>query len=115
MSTPHHLVSSSRVEGMPVFAADGHKLGRIDDLLIDKASGRVCYALMSFDGFLGMGQRYYPLPWAMLDYNPDKGGFATPLTRDQVEQGQHVDDKEVDNEIEWREAVHAYYGVPAYW
>ena len=115
MSATHHLVAPRHVEGASVFGADGHKLGRIDELLIDKASGKVVYALMGFDGFLGMGNRYYPIPWAMLDYDPAKRGFMTPLTHAQIEAGHHVEDKEVADEIEWREAVHAYYGVPPYW
>ena len=111
----HHLVTPGRVIGAPVFGADGKKLGRVDDMLIEKVSGKVCYALMSFDGFLGIGARYYPIPWAMLDYDPAKEGFATTLTHAQVDAGQHVEDTEVENEIEWRETVHAYYGVSPYW
>ena len=111
----HHLVCASRVEGAPVFAPSGEKLGKIDELMIDKASGRTAYALMSFDGFLGVGERFYPIPWGMLDYDLSRHGFVTPLTRDQLEQGHSVADREVEDEIDWREAVHAYYGVAPYW
>jgi hypothetical protein len=115
MSAAHHLVAGNRVANAPVFAADGRKLGKIAEILIDKPSGKVAYALMAYDGFLGMGDRYYPLPWVMLDYDPARRGFVTPLTREQVEAGHHVADEEVENEIEWREALHAHYGVAPYW
>jgi len=115
MASLHHLVAGSQVDGTPVFSKDGEKLGKIDELLIDKRTGRTTYVLMSFDGILGVGARYYPIPWAMLDYDPARGGFTTALTREQVEKGRHVRDKEVRDEVEWREQVHAYYGAPGAW
>lgn len=115
MSTTHHLIATSKVDGVPVFGSDGRKVGKISELLIDKASGAVAYVLMSFDGFFGMGERYYPIPWAMLSYGAAREGFAAPLTEDQIGAGVHVENKEVEDEIEWRERVHAYYGVSPYW
>ncbi len=115
MSATHHLIAGSRVEGQPVFSKNGKRLGKIDDLMIDKASGKTAYALMSFDGFLGLDKQYYPVPWDMLDYNPAKKAFVVPLTRTQIEAGHHVADKEVEDEIEWREKVHNYYGAIPYW
>lgn len=115
MGSPHHLITGSRVEGQPVFSASGEKLGKIADLMIDKATGATVYALMAHDGFLGVGEAYYPLPWSKLDYDPAKQGFRVPLSREQVQAGHHVADKEVEDEIEWRERVHAYYGAAPYW
>lgn len=115
MNSPHHLVAGSEVQGRPVYSASGEKVGKIADLLIDKASGRAVYALMSFDGFLGVGTRYYPLPWAKLDYDPDKRGFSSRLSREEIENGPAVVEKEVGDEIAWRERVHDYYQVAPYW
>ena len=115
MVSIHHLVAASRVEGAQVFAANGDKLGKVADLLIDKQSGKTAYALMTFDGFLGIGARYYPLPWAMLEYDTAKNAYVVPLDHDQIEAGHHVDDREVKDEIEWREDVHQYYGMVPYW
>lgn len=115
MGSTHHLVTGSRVDGQPVFSTDGKKLGKIADLIIDKASGQTVYALMAFDGFLGVGEQYYPVPWSKLDYNPAKHGFTVPLTRDQIEAGHQVSDKEVEDEIAWREQVHSYYDAIPYW
>ena len=115
MTKPHHLIASARVEGAPVFGGAGERLGRIVDLMIDKRSGRIVYALMSHDGFMGMGERFYPLPWSMLNYDPDRQGYVTPLAHADLEKAHTVVDKEIYDEIEWREAVHSYYGVSPYW
>ncbi len=115
MASTHHLIAASRVEGTPVFSAKGDKLGKIVDLLIEKVSGKAVYGLMSFDGFMGAGQRYFPVPWALLDYDEAKGGYATPLTRELIENGHSVGDHEVADEVTWREQVHSYYSVAPYW
>lgn len=115
MASAHHLISSSRVEGRPVFSKSGERLGKIADLMIEKATGRTVYALIGFDGFLGIGEQYYPVPWGKLDYDPSRDGFTAPLTPTQIAGAHHVADKEVADEIEWRERVHNYYGVDPYW
>ncbi len=115
MGAHHHLIASSRIEGAPVFNAAGERLGSIDDVMLDKATGKAVYALMSFDGFLGVGARFYPLPWTVLTYDPDRNGYVVPLARADIEKGHAVEDKEVEDEIQWREQVHAYYGVSPYW
>jgi len=115
MDSPHHLVTVRRVLGDTVFSANGAKLGKIEDLMIDKASGRTLYALMAFDGFLGVGTRYYPVPWSMLDYNPTVKGFVVPLTPAQIKDAHSVSDEEVEQEIEWRQRIHEFYGATPYW
>jgi sporulation protein YlmC with PRC-barrel domain len=62
----HQLISSEDVEGTTVFDMAGKKIGEIDHLMIDKITGRVTYAVMSFGGFLGLGHNHYPLPWPAL-------------------------------------------------
>ena len=59
----HHLISSEDVEGTNVYSPGSEKFGEIDHLMIDKVSGRVTYAVLSFGGFLGLGHSHYPLPW----------------------------------------------------
>ena len=115
MPSTHHLIPASRVDGTPVFNPAGEKLGTIADIMVDKVSGKVVYALMSFDGFLGIGERFFPLPWSVLAYDVEKRGYRVPLTRAQLESGHAVVDREIGDEIGWREAVHAYYGAAPYW
>ena len=75
------LISAFRVQGTPVFNTEGESLGSLDDVMIDKRSGRVAYAVMSFGGFLGMGESYHPLPWAILKYDTRQGGYVIGLTK----------------------------------
>jgi len=70
MTKPHQLIASDRVEGTAVRRPNGDRIGHIERLMIDKITGKVSYAILSFGGFLGMGSNLLPLPWARLAYNP---------------------------------------------
>jgi len=63
------LIGSDKVEGTAVFGADGNKIGSIERVMIEKVGGRVSYAVLSFGGFLGIGDDHYPLPWQSLKYD----------------------------------------------
>src|SRR5260370_42435223 len=77
---PHSLVASDRVEGTPVRRSDGSKVGTIQRLMIDKHSGVVAYAVLSFGGFLGVGRKHLPIPWARLTYARTLGAYQLGLT-----------------------------------
>ncbi len=79
------LISSEKVEGTKVFDRSGEKLGSIHHFMVNKRSGKVRYAVMSFGGLFGMGEDYYPLPWASLTYDTDKNGYVVNLTKDQLD------------------------------
>ena len=66
----HSLIASDKVEGTAVYRPNGDKIGRIERVMIDKQTGKVAYAIMSFGGFMGIGQDYYPLPWSLLEIQP---------------------------------------------
>ena len=74
------LISSEDVQGTEVYGAGDKAIGGIDHLLIEKVSGRVTYAVMSFGGFLGLGHSHYPIPWAALKYDTNLGGYRTGIT-----------------------------------
>jgi hypothetical protein len=114
---PHSLIASDRVEGTPVRRADGQKIGAIQRLMIDKLSGNVAYAVLSFGGFLGMGQRHAPIPWARLSYDRGLGAYRLDLSDEELKQAPAV---AADQEFDWgdrrREVeIHNYYRVPPYW
>src|SRR6202140_1496548 len=75
------LIGSDKVEGTPVYRSNGEKAGRIERIMIDKISGKVAYAVMSFGGFMGMGEDYYPVPWSILNYDTNLGGYRVKLTK----------------------------------
>lgn len=79
------LIASDKVEGTAVYGPDSDKIGRIENLMIDKFSGHVDYAVLSFGGFLGMGTDHYPLPWAMLKYDEKKSGYRVNITCEQLQ------------------------------
>ena len=64
VETSHRLILGSRVNGTPVFNKEGERIGHVDDLSIERGTGRVVYAIMSFGGFLGIGEKFHPLPWS---------------------------------------------------
>jgi hypothetical protein len=78
------LIGSDKVEGTPVYRSDGQKVGTIDRIMVDKISGKVAYAVMSFGGFLGIGEDYYPLPWSLLTYNPRLEGYEVNVSEQQL-------------------------------
>lgn len=81
----HRLVEASRVNGTPVYNPAGEKLGDINDLMIEKVSGRTEFAILSFGGLLGIGTKYYPLPWGSLKYDTSQGGYVVNISRDRIE------------------------------
>jgi sporulation protein YlmC with PRC-barrel domain len=78
-------IAASQVNGTSVYDVAGEKLGSVYDVVIDKVSGRTEYAVMSFGGFLGIGDRYHPLPWNQLRYDTRLGGYVVTLDRAQLE------------------------------
>jgi PRC-barrel domain protein len=78
------LIGSDKVEGTAVYGADDSKIGTVQRVMIDKVSGKIAYAVVSFGGFLGMGEEYYPMPWSKLDYDTDLGGYRVDITEEQL-------------------------------
>ena len=79
-----NLIASDKVEETAVYGADRKKIGRVENLMIDKFAGQVAYAVLSFGGLFGAGSEHYPIPWAMLKYDEELGGYITPITKDQL-------------------------------
>ena len=107
------LIGSDKVEGTAVYGADETKIGSIERVMIDKQSGKVSYAVLSFGGFLGMGDDHYPLPWQSLKYDTNLGGYRTGVTQQQLEGAPKYAS---GNDWNWGDqsrtrAVDDYYGV----
>ena len=107
------LISSTKVEGTNVYNPEGEHVGSVDSFMVDKHSGKVAYAVMSFGGFLGIGERYHPLPWEALKYDTSMGGFVVDITREQLEGGPSFSrDEDPWTDPEYGRRVHTHYGVP---
>ena len=81
----HSLIGSDKVDGTAVYGADQRKIGSVERVMIDKLSGKVAYAVISYGGFLGMGEEHYPTPWSNLKYDTNLGGYLLNLTKDQLQ------------------------------
>lgn len=108
-----NLIGSDKVEGTAVYGADGTKIGSIERVMIDKLSGKVSYAVLSFGGFLGIGDDHYPLPWQSLKYDTNLGGYVTGITEAQLQNAPRYSN---DNSWNWSDpartrAVNEYYGA----
>ena len=109
------LIASDKVEGTAVYGDDATKIGSIERVMIEKASGKVAYAVLSFGGFLGIGDDHYPLPWESLTYNAELGGYQVPrISSDQLRQAPHSSRNEP---WDWSDRdrarrINTYYGVP---
>ena len=107
------LIESDRVEGTSVYDNSGEEIGIIRRLMIDKLSGRVSYAVMSFDTFLGMGGREHAIPWGKLHYDTELEGYRTDITEDQLKGAP----ESISSDADWSDAnrgraLHDYWGVP---
>ncbi len=112
------LIGSDKVEGTNVVRPNGETIGEIERVMINKRSGQVAYAVMSFGGFLGVGENYYPLPWSMLTYDENLDGYVVDLTEEQLRAAPKLTDAEDDDmwaDRKWGRSVHDYYGVQPYW
>jgi hypothetical protein len=110
----HQLISSEDVEGTEVYGTGSEKIGEIDHLMIDKVSGRVVYAVMSFGGFLGLGHSHYPVPWAALTYDTALGGYRAKLTEEQLRDAPAFSDDSWGDR-DWEIRTHRHYGIREYW
>ena len=114
--TTGSLVSGKKVEGTTVYNLAGEKVGTVNDIMIDKVSGRAIYAVMSFGGFLGMGEKFHPIPWSTLKYDQQKGGYVVNIDKKLLQDAPAYD---AQPEFKWTpdygRKVDSYYGSPSYW
>ena len=76
------LIASDKVESTAVYGGDGERLGSVYNFMVNKRSGQVAYAVLSFGGFLGMANTYHPLPWNELTYDKSRGGYVVNRTKE---------------------------------
>jgi sporulation protein YlmC with PRC-barrel domain len=118
----HTLITANRVTDSAVYNRQGQRIGHIEDLSIDKVSGQVRYALLSFGGFLGIGEKFHPLPWSVLDYDKAQEGYVVPLDKAELEKAPSYTKGELEafggGDRSYRDLLFSYYGsygaVP-YW
>ena len=117
MDYAHELISSRRVEGTPVYNRKEERLGAIHSVMIEKKSGNVAYAVLSFGGFLGMQEHVHPVPWEMLTYDVDMDAYVVDLTREQLKNAptMGLDEADRPRDRAYDEEVSGYYGTLPWW
>jgi hypothetical protein len=111
------LIPGDKVAGTEVYNHDGTHLGSVEDVMIDKISGKVAYAVMSFGGVFGIGEKYHPLPWSTLHYDTGKDGYVVNLSQEQLKGGPTFERTAAPDwqDRGYEEKLHKYYAAPPYW
>ncbi len=108
------LIIGRRVKDTPVFNTFGDKIGSIEDFSIEKSTGKVRYALMSFGGFLGIGEKFHPLPWGMLKYDTARDGYVIGLTKEELADAPNYTTNELaaygESDVDYRDSIKGFYG-----
>ena len=109
-------ILASKVKGTAVYNTAGDKIGHVEDVVLDKQSDHIMFAALGFGGVMGIGEKYYPVPWSVLDYSPDKGGYVVPMSEDMIKKAPayNLDDLTKDDG-QIRTASYTYYNVPKDW
>lgn len=111
------LISSDKVEGTSVENENGDNLGVIRDVMIDKLSGQVAYAVLKYGSFLGMGGKLFALPWDQLKYDTRRGSYVVDIPEDRLRDAPSFEDSNQPDwsDPTWNRGLHDYYGSSADW
>jgi sporulation protein YlmC with PRC-barrel domain len=110
-------IRAKKVIGTSVKDSSGKKIGEIEDVVLDKQSNNIMFAVVGFGGFLGMAEKYHPLPWSSLDYNEGDNAYVVPYTKSQLEAAPagSIDELTRDDGLSVRDRTYDYYKAPRYW
>ena len=110
-------IQASRVIGTDVYNTAGDSIGTIEDVMLDKTSNGIMFAVIGFGGFLGIGEKDHAVPWSTLDYDSDRGGYVVPFTKEQLHAAPSysIEDLTSGDGSAARDASFEYYKVDKYW
>jgi sporulation protein YlmC with PRC-barrel domain len=107
------VLSASTLSSDDVYNPKGEKLGSIKELMLDIKSGKVCYAVLSFGGFLSLGEKLFAVPWSALTVDTENKRFVMDTTEERLKNAPGFDTDHWPNmaDATWEKSVHAYYGT----
>ena len=110
-------VRAKKVIGTNVKDPSGRKIGEVEDVMLDKESNNIMFAVVGFGGFLGMAEKYHPLPWSSLEFNEDENAYIVNYTKEQLQGAPvgSIDELTRDDGVMYRERSYTYYKEPRYW
>jgi sporulation protein YlmC with PRC-barrel domain len=110
-------IRAQRVIGTDVKDSEGNTIGKIEDIILEKTDNSIMFAVVGFGGILGVGEKFHPLPWSVLGYDPDQSAFVVPYTKDQLEAApaDTIHELTKDDGHGARNKAYEYYKVQPYW
>jgi sporulation protein YlmC with PRC-barrel domain len=110
-------IRAKKVLGTNVTDRTGKKIGEVEDVVLDKKSNNILFAVVGFGGFLGMAEKYHPVPWASLDYDESYGSYVVDFTKEQLQAAPagSIDELTRGDGMGYRDRAYDYYKAPRYW
>jgi sporulation protein YlmC with PRC-barrel domain len=110
-------IRAKKVIGTNVKDPTGRKIGEIEDVILDKGSNSVLFAVVGFGGFLGMAEKYHPIPWSSLDYDESEGSYVVSYSKDQLTAAPagSIDELTENDGLGFRDRTYDYYKAARYW
>jgi sporulation protein YlmC with PRC-barrel domain len=107
--TDGSLIAVEKINGIEVYNLECDKLGEVEDIMLDKISGRVVYAVLSFGWILGADHNHCPLPWSVLKYDTQKCGYVINLNKDLLKGAPSIcSDTDFTSTLDYSGGVHHY-------
>lgn len=110
-------IRAGKAIGTDVYDRTGTKLGEVKDIVLEKTSNNILFAVVSFGGVLGVGEKYHPVPWSELDYDPNRAGYVVSFTADRLKDApaDSIEALTKDDGRAFRDRAFEYYGTQPYW
>jgi sporulation protein YlmC with PRC-barrel domain len=107
-------IRASKVIGTPIKDNAGERVGKIEDVVLDKQSNSILFGVVSFGGVLGVGEKYHPVPWAALDYDETEGAYVINLTKEQLKAApaDSIEELTRDDGQAYADRAYTFYKVP---
>jgi sporulation protein YlmC with PRC-barrel domain len=117
LARDRNIVPARMVIGNNVVNADYEEIGKIEDLALDASAGRIAYAVLSFGGFLGMGDKYFAVPWNAFSFNLPMSRVVLNVEKKLLEKAPGFDKDNWPNmaDATWGTGIHKHYGLTPYW
>ena len=110
-------IRAGKAIGTDVYDRSGNKIGEVKDIVLDKTSPSILFAAVGFGGVLGVGEKYHPVPWSELDYDPNLGGYVVSFTEDQLKKAPSdtIEALTKGDGLAYRDRAYKHYGTAPYW
>jgi sporulation protein YlmC with PRC-barrel domain len=110
-------IRAKKVIGTNVKDTSGQKIGEIEDVVLDKKSNSILFAVVGFGGFLGVAEKFHPIPWSSLDYDERESSYVVSYTKDQLKAAPagSIEELTRNDGMQFRDRAYDYYKAPRYW